>query len=211
MNKFLIKLVDRHPELKQNEASIEQAFGMICRSLENNGTLFICGNGGSAADAEHITGELLKGFMKKRPLSAAVKQQYSKQFGREGLDIASKLQGGVKAVALTSHPAFGTAFLNDVDGSLIYGQQLNALGSPGDVLLGISCSGNAENVRKAMMVARMKGIKTILLTGCGNGSCVEVSDCVIGVPCRETFMIQEYHLPIYHALCMMIEDHFYDE
>lgn len=211
MNEFLKKLIDRHPELEQNAGAIERAFTMICNSLEKNGTLFLCGNGGSAADAEHMAGELLKGFMKKRPLPAAVKKRYEEQFGPDGLEIASKLQGGIKAVALTSHPAFATAFLNDVDGSLIYAQQLNALGSAGDILLGISCSGNAENVRKAMIVARMKGIGTILLTGSGSGSCVKTADCIISTPCRETFMIQEYHLPVYHTLCMMLEDYFYDE
>ncbi len=211
MNEFLAKLIDRHPELKPNADRIEQAFEMICRSLEQNGTLFICGNGGSAADSEHIAGELLKGFVKKRPLSPVLKQKFEEYFGTAGLEMAGKLQGGLKAIALTSHPAFGTAFLNDVDASLIYGQQLNALGSAGDVLLGISCSGNAANVRKAMMVARVKGIKTILLTGNGKGSCMEMADCAIEAPCCETFMVQEYHLAIYHVLCMMIEDHFYNE
>lgn len=210
MNKFLVKLIERHPELEPDMGRIEQAFEMICKSLEQGGTLFICGNGGSAADSEHIAGELLKGFVKKRPLPPAVKQKFEDNFGSAGLEIAEKLQGGLKAMALTSHPAFGTAFLNDVDASLIYAQQLNALGSAGDVLLGISCSGNAGNVRKAMMVARVKRIKTVLLTGNGKGSCMEMADCAIEAPCSETFMIQEYHLPIYHALCMMIEDHFYD-
>ncbi len=211
MNKILDRLIERYPELRESVAAIERTYVMITESLERGGMFFVCGNGGSAADSEHIVGELMKGFVKKRPINKELKEQYRELFGDEGTDIAAKLQGGLKAVALTSHPALASAFLNDVDGTLIYAQQLNALGSKGDVLMGISCSGNAGNVKKAMMVAKVKGIQTVLLTGNKKGSCTDFADCVIGAPCCDTYMVQEYHLPIYHALCLMIEEHFYAE
>lgn len=211
MSKFLIELIKRRPELENISADIKNAYEIIVASLRNNGTLFTCGNGGSAADSEHIVGELLKGFVKKRPLDDLIKNRFSQKYGDEGKSIAEKLQEGLRAVSLTSHPAFNTAFLNDVDGSLIYGQQLYALGRKGDVLLGITCSGNAENIRKAMMTANIKEITTILLTGNKKGICTKYADCAIEVPCSETYMIQEYHLSIYHTLCMMIEDCFYNE
>ncbi len=211
MNKFLIELVKRRPELEEVLPNIEAAFELIIASLRNNGTLFTCGNGGSAADGEHIVGELLKGFVKKRPLAESVKKEFAEKYGDEGKNIAEKLQQGLKAIALTSHPAFTTAFLNDVDGSLIFAQQLYALGNKGDVLLGITCSGNAENIRKAMIAANIKGISTILLTGNKKGTCTKYAECMIEVPCSETYMIQEYHLSIYHTLCLMIEDYFFNE
>lgn len=210
MNKFLKGMFERYPMLSENEDSIKISYDLIKTSFENKGTLFTCGNGGSASDGEHIVGELLKGFLKKRPLEDNIKKNFINEFGESGIEIGQKLQGGLKAISLNSHPAFGSAFLNDVDGKFIYAQQLYALGSAGDVFLGISCSGNAQNVFNAIMVAKIKGIKTILLTGAGGGKCCEIADCIIAVPSRETFIIQEYHLPIYHTLCMMLEDYFYE-
>lgn len=211
MNKFLKNMFERYPMLSKTEDSIQTSYELIKNSFKNRGTLFTCGNGGSASDGEHIVGELLKGFLKKRPLEDNTKTDFLTEFGEAGRELGQKLQGGLKAISLNSHPAFCSAFLNDVDGKLIYAQQLYALGSKGDVLLGISCSGNAQNVFNAIMVAKIKGIKTILLTGDGAGKCCEIADCIINVPSRETFIIQEYHLPIYHTLCMMLEDYFYDK
>lgn len=211
MNNFLKNMFERYPMLSKIEDSIKISFELIKNSFENKGTLFTCGNGGSASDGEHIVGELLKGFLKKRPLADNIKENFIEKFGEAGREIGQNLQGGLKAISLNSHPAFGSAFLNDVDGKLIYAQQLYGLGSKGDVLLGITCSGNAQNVYNAIMVAKVKGIKTILLTGECAGKCCEIADCIISAPSKETFIIQEYHLPIYHTLCMMLEDYFYDK
>lgn len=211
MNKILNELFERYPRLSAIETPILKAFDWMKQSFKNEGTLFCCGNGGSASDCEHIVGELLKGFVKKRPLNSILKNKFINEFGDAGKEISEKLQGGLKAISLTSHPAFLSAFLNDVDGNFIYAQQLNILASKGDVLLGISCSGNSKNVYNAMMVAKIKEIKTILLTGNKPGKCCSIADCIINVPAEETFIIQEYHLPIYHTLCLMLEDYFYEK
>jgi D-sedoheptulose 7-phosphate isomerase len=134
-----------------------------------------------------------------------------KEFGAEGLELSQKLEVGLRAVTLTSHPSFATAFANDVDASMIFAQQLAALAGEGDVVLGISTSGKAENIRKCFITAKAKGIKTILLTGSCGGKCIEFADYSIKVPEKETFIIQEKHVAIYHTLCLIIEDYFYGQ
>ena len=166
---------------------------------------------GSASDADHISGELLKGFLLKREISDKIKEDLKANFGEEGNFIGERLQNGLKAISLTGHPALSTAFANDVDSSLIFAQQLYALGSSGDVVIGLSTSGNADNVLKCFQVAKVKGIKTILLGGKDGGKCGKIADVSIIVPENETYMIQELHLPIYHTLCIMIEDYFYGQ
>ncbi|WET06380.1 SIS domain-containing protein [Lentisphaerota bacterium ZTH] len=208
MEKFLIDFKERFPEMAHLDDKMLQAAGMIVEAMAAGHTLFACGNGGSASDSDHITGELLKGFKSLRPLKPELKEKFS-VYGDKGREMADKLQYGLRAVSLTSHPAFTTAFLNDVDGQLIFAQQLFALGREGDVLIGISTSGNAENVKSCFMTAKVMGVKTILLTGKDGGACASLADCEIRVPEQETYKIQEMHLPIYHTLCLMIEDHFY--
>ncbi len=211
MRKAVEQLIERHPVLTGCQDTVETMISLAEDTFRNNGTLFACGNGGSAADAEHICGELLKGFLQRRPLSAEHKQEFETCFGADGVEIAGKLQNGLRAVSLLSHPAFLSAFANDVDPDLMFAQQLWALGRRGDLLLAISTGGNASNVRKTLMTARTMGIRSILLTGNRHGVCEQYADCVVAVPESETFKIQELHLPVYHAFCMAVEASFFDE
>lgn len=209
-NKILSDLISRYKELAKVQNSILEAFNIIIYCLKNDNALFVCGNGGSAADSEHIVGELLKGFLLKREIkNLAFVERLKKLYGDEGVKLSAHLQNGLRAISLTSHPALATAFSNDVDASMVFAQQLYALARSNDVLLGISTSGNANNVYKAFQVASAMGVKTILLTGETGGKCSEIVDCSIRVPGTETYKIQEYHLPVYHALCAMLEESFY--
>ena len=210
MEKFTDNFIGRFPELNETLPSIIEAAEIIINALKNGGFLYLCGNGGSASDCEHIAGELLKSFKCKRELSSALKSEFS-NFGKDGRDLADKLEDGLRAVTLTSHPSFSTAFANDVDASMIFAQQLMALSAKGDVVMGISTSGNAENIKKCFITAKVKGLKTILLTGKTGGVCAEFADCLIKVPETETFLIQEKHVGIYHVLCLIIEDYFYGQ
>ena len=197
------RLIERYPELRDVESDIQKAFQILVSSYETDGKLLICGNGGSASDADHIVGELMKGFYKKRPLKESEKK------GME--EIAENLQGALPAISLTMHPALSTAFLNDVNPQMIFAQQLFGLGRPGDVLLALSTSGNSRNVVNAVMVAKARGIKVISMTGRTGGILKEYSDVCIRVPADITADIQELHLPIYHALCAMLESYFFLE
>ena len=209
MKKYLEELLVRYPVLASDRQEMESVITEVIASLEKGGTLFVCGNGGSGSDADHIAGELLKGFLSKRELSEEEKAGFEDRFGAEGRALSEELQHGLRCISLLSHPGFTTAFGNDVNPVLIFAQQLYALGRAGDVILGISTSGNAENIRRAFMVARTVGIRTVLLTGAVPGRCVPYADVVLGVPERETFKIQELHLPFYHMLCMTLEEHFF--
>ena len=185
--------------------SLKTMIEMVTETFRNGGTLFTCGNGGSAADSEHICGEFLKGFRMLRPLAADQRERFDSLFGVEGTETAAKLQNGLRCISLLSHPAYLSAFANDVDAELVFGQQLWALGRAGDVLLAISTGGNAANVKRALMVAKALGMRSILLTGNRHGCCEAYADCVVAGPESETYRIQEYHLPVYHLLCMTVE------
>lgn len=210
-NKFLKMLIKRYPKLAGTLDSIDDAFNIFKESYENDGIIYVCGNGGSAADAEHIVGELLKEFVVKRGPDADLSRKLIDRFGDEGMAIADGLQRGLRAVALNSHLSFSTAFANDVDGTLVFAQQLSVLARKNDVLLGITTSGNSENVVKCLQVAVSMGLKTVAMTGKDGGRCAGLADCCIMVPETETFIIQEYHLPIYHTLCLMLESFFYEK
>ena len=192
-------LIERCPTLSVCREQIEKIVSALVEMQENGGSLLLCGNGGSAADCEHISGELLKGFLLKRPLSEVEKSGIPSH-------IADKLQGGIKAIPLTSLSALGTAFSNDVDADLVYAQLVSVFGGKNDVFLGISTSGNAKNVCAAAEVARARGMKTFALTGLGGGRLAEICDCTVKVPECETFKIQELHLPVYHAICAQVEE-----
>ena len=210
--KHLEKLVSRYPVLQKVQESINLTFNIIKKSYESGGTLFLCGNGGSAADSEHIAGELLKSFLLPRKIDdSKFINNIKNKFNEDSEHILNKLQKGLKTISLTSHPALITAYSNDVDAEYIYAQQLYVLSKPGDILLGISTSGNAQNVYRAMQVASAAGVKTILLSGKTGGKCSEIADHSIIVPCYETYEIQELHLPIYHTLCIMLEEYFMDK
>lgn len=211
MKDHLKNLTERYAQLVSVRNDISDAYNILEKTFCNGGTLFACGNGGSASDSEHIVGELMKGFKLKRPLTDSDKSEIMQKLGSDGQMLADKLQYGLKAISLTGHPALSTAFSNDVEPELVFAQQLSVLGKKGDVLIGISTSGNSKNVYRAMQVARLKGISTILMTGEKPGKCLELADCAIKVPASETYLIQEYHLPVYHTLCIMIEEKFYGE
>lgn len=209
VNAHLQLLMERYPALQPIKDSIAKSYEMIRDCYESGGKLIIGGNGGSCADAEHIVGELMKGFKLPRVLDAQMTQKLTDVDPVLGAQLADNLQGGLPAVALSSHPSLNTAFLNDVNGEMMYAQQLNALGKPGDVFLGISTSGNAKNVQYAAITAKAKGMKVIGLTGKTGGKLNALADVNMVMPCDETYQIQELHLPVYHVLCLMLEEHFF--
>lgn len=202
-------LLKRYPILESVKSQIVQSYEIIRDCYDNGGKLIIGGNGGSCADAEHIVGELMKGFVLCRQLEKPLCDAMCAVDPVLGADLAEQLQGGLPAVALSSHNALNTAFLNDVNGEMMYAQQVNALGKPGDVFLGISTSGNAKNVRYAAIVAKAKGMKVLGLTGKTGGVLNELADVNMVMPREETYQIQELHLPVYHALCLMLEEYFF--
>ena len=207
---MLEELIGRYPILEPCRESIRQAYQALEECFLAGGKLLVAGNGGSAADSDHIVGELMKGFVKKRPLPDSLVQALKEADPQRGAELSQKLQGALPAIALTNHVALSSAFANDVDGILSYAQQVNGYGNRGDVFLGISTSGNAENVMYAAVTARAKGMKVIGLTGRDGGKLGAFADISIVVPKQETYQIQELHLPVYHALCLMLEKRFYD-
>lgn len=207
--KYLEELVERYPVLDAVKDDVQKAYELLEACYEQGGKLLIAGNGGSCADAEHIVGELMKGFVKRREVSDSFAECLRNADEVWGAELAKKLQGGLPAIALTGHAGLSTAYLNDVDGDLIFAQQTYGYGRPGDVLIGISTSGNAKNVMYAMTVAKALGMKTIGLTGKDGGALKREADVSVVVPETETFKIQELHLPVYHALCLMLEERFF--
>jgi len=165
----------------------------------------ICGNGGSAADAEHITGELMKSFKLKRPVSEEIRCSLEALFPDNGAYIADHLQVGIRALSLTGQSSFSSAFANDVAPDMVFAQQVFNYGCGSDVLWAISTSGNSKNVVNACIVAHVSGLYTIGMTGEHGGKLSEICDVTIRVPACETFRVQEYHLPVYHTLCAMLE------
>ncbi|MDR0867559.1 MAG: SIS domain-containing protein [Planctomycetota bacterium] len=206
----LSHLLENYPALAVCAGAWRQTVAAVLTCQQNGGTLFVAGNGGSGADAEHIAGEMLKGFLLPRPLTAAQKEKFAAQ-GLDGEQLAKKLQRGLRCVSLLSHPAFASAFANDVDADLIYAQQLFALARTGDVVLGISTSGNAENIRQLFITARALNLTTVLLTGNRRGAAEKYADLILAVPAAATPQIQELHLPLYHALCAEVEARFFAE
>lgn len=208
---ILEELVERYPVLGACKEDIWNAFIMLSNCYHNHGKLLVAGNGGSAADSEHIVGELMKGFVKSRRLSDEQKNQIMTIDPELGKSLCDNLQGALPAIALTGHPALSTAYLNDVDGTLGFAQQVYGYGNKGDVFLGITTSGNSLNILNASIAAKAKGLQVIALTGRDGGKVKQYADCSIIVPVRETYKIQELHLPIYHALCLMLEEVFFEE
>ena len=199
------ELFKRHPRLEICKESLEKALEILITGYENGGKLMVMGNGGSSADAEHLCGELTKGFLLKRPLSNDDKDK----FKNIDSSIADKLQMGLPSISLGVAHSGNSAFLNDVDPLLVYGQQIWVQGKDSDVVMGISTSGNSKNVIEGFKVAKAKGLKTIGLTGSKDSLSNEWADVVIQVPEEETFKAQELHLPVYHALCIELEFHFF--
>jgi len=177
---------------------------MITDCFRNGGKLLVCGNGGSAADSGHITGEFVKGFLKKRPLCPELVEKI-------GYDWASTLQQGLPCIDLTINAGANSATANDISGESVYAQAVTAYGREGDIIIGISTSGNAENVSRALLVARALGMKTIGMTGATGGRMAGIVDVLLNVPETETYKIQELHLPLYHQICARVEANLFEK
>jgi len=196
----------RTPELKALRPEMEKALDMLTAMAKSGNCVLVCGNGGSCSDSEHIAGELIKGFLKKRPLTDAECAAWEKLFGAEGLEQAKCLQEGIACRVLSSQTALMTAVLNDNDPALAYAQTAWACAKPGDVFIGISTSGNAKNVLAAARAAKVRGAKVIAMTGAKDSRLSEIADCALQVPSTETYRVQEYHIQVYHWLCAAVEE-----
>ena len=209
MEEHLNHLIDRYPKLIVCKEAIMQAYEILEAAYQNGRKLLVCGNGGSASDSEHIVGELMKEFKLKRKVygnQAAALKEIDPELGQV---LADNLQGALPAISLTGHSALQTAYMNDAVPELVFAQQVNGYGKPGDVFLGISTSGNSKNVLYAAVTAKAKGLKVIGLTGAKENKLMKFADVCIRVPETETYKIQELHLPVYHCLCLMLEQKFF--
>lgn len=202
-------LIKRYPVLEVTKEEIVSAYLVMEECYENGGKLLTAGNGGSAADSEHIAGELMKRFKTPRPVSSEYAEKLKKIDPERGEVLAQNLECSLMAIPLVAHEALTTAYINDVDGFGVFAQQLFGFGRPGDVFLAISTSGNSKNIMNATVVAKASNIKVIGLTGANGDELASVADVAVKVPETETYMIQELHLPIYHCWCLMLEDKFF--
>lgn len=202
-------LIERYPELNSQKENIIAAYKILEESYARGGKLLIAGNGGSAADSEHIVGELMKGFENPRKLSKKYKERLESIDMKMGKILAENLQGSLPAIALDGHLALSTAYMNDCEPLLCFAQQVNGFGNERDVFLGISTSGNSSNILYASIVAKAKGLKVIALTGANDSKLSALADITVRSSQTRTYMIQEQHLPIYHCLCLMLENRFF--
>ncbi len=202
---ILEKLCERYPALIGVKLEIAKTFGIMQAAILCGKKIMVCGNGGSAADSEHIVGELLKSFKKPRPIDAFIYEELGK-YGDCGERLRKTLEGSIRAIALTSHLALSTAFSNDKEPSAVFAQQLYGLGDCGDVLICISTSGKSQNCVMAAVTAKVMGISVVSFTGQKESELSGLSDAVIAVPETETYLVQELHLPVYHCLCAMLEE-----
>lgn len=201
----------QYPAIAGCRDGIEKSFLLLKACYEQGGKVMVCGNGGSASDSEHIVGELMKGFLMRRKIIGPDRDLLVSAFSGDGEHIADCLQGALPAISLVSHTSLMTAFANDIATDMVFAQQVYGYGRAGDVLIGLSTSGNSANVINAIMTARAFGVKTIGFTGSSGGKMKDLCDAVITVPALETYKIQEYHLPVYHALCAAVEAEFFKE
>ncbi len=208
-NIFLKDLIKRYPQLLSVENEIQEAAEYLIKCYQKSGKVLVCGNGGSCSDSDHIVGELMKSFEQKRPVSETLRNRLAELSGERGKYLSEKLQQGLPAISLTAHSALISAVANDTDADLIFAQQVVGYGNPGDVLIGISSSGNSQNVIDAIITAKAKGMIVIGLTGETGGKMKSYCDILINVPGKRTAFVQELHLPIYHTLCLIIENNFF--
>jgi D-sedoheptulose 7-phosphate isomerase len=211
VNEYLDLLIARYPALICVKQDVLEAYRLLAQCYKEDKKLLVAGNGGSAADAEHIVGELMKGFKLPRKVTAEFAEKLLAVDDQMGAVLAENLQGALPAIALDGHAALSTAYMNDCEPLLCFAQQVNGYGRPGDVLLAISTSGNSQNVVYAAAVAKAKGMKIIGLTGEKKSKLSEYADVCVRVPETETYMVQELHQPIYHSLCLMLESAFFKE
>ena len=206
---FLSHLIERYPGLFRIKNQLHNAAKLLINTYRNGGKVLICGNGGSSADSDHIVGELMKSFIKKRPISEELHRMLEKE-GEMGKFIAKYIEQGLPAISLSSQSSFLTAYINDVDPALLYAQQVVALAKPEDLLWCLSTSGNSKNVVYAAVAAKAMKIPVLSLTGQDPSKLSKESTVCIQVPEKETYKIQELHLPIYHALALIVEEYFFD-
>lgn len=206
---ILNDLIKRYPALETLKDKISDAGQALISCYENKGKVLVCGNGGSSSDSDHIVGELMKGFEHKRPIDEQFKNKLLEIDRERGRFLSEKLQVGLPAISLTAQTALITAVANDNDASVIFAQQVVGYGSASDILIAISSSGNSQNVLDAILVAKAKGLKVIGLTGESGGKMNGLCDVLINVPGKRTASVQELHLPVYHALCVIVESHFF--
>lgn len=192
-------LTERYPALKKIEGDIRKALELIIAVYESGGKVLVCGNGGSAADSEHIVGELMKGFILKRNV-------HDERIPEE---LRCKLQGALPAISLPSQSAILSAYINDVDPEMMYAQLVYGYARENDLVIGLSTSGNSKNIVNALTVANAVGAKTLAMTGASGGALAKIADALIALPESETYKIQEYCLPVYHYLCAETEKHFF--
>ena len=209
MEEQLNILIERYPNLSVCKEDIRKAYELLECAYQNGRKLLVCGNGGSASDSEHIVGELMKEFKLKRKVYGAQATALKAIDPELGQVLADNLQGALPAICLTGHSSLTTAFMNDANADLVFAQQVNGYGKVGDVFLGISTSGNSKNVLYAAVNAKAKGLKVIGLTGAKEKKLMQFADVCIRVPETETYKIQELHLPVYHCLCLMLENRFF--
>lgn len=205
---YLDQLITEYPTLSSCREEVYKAFEVLRDTYAKGGKLLVCGNGGSGADAEHIVGELMKEFYIRRPMKKEIKDAL-KAFGEDGVMLGDYLQEALPAITLTSNISLSTAFANDAKPELVFAQQVYGYGKQGDVIIGISTSGNSKNVIYALKTAKALGLRTIGFTGKSGGALKELCDVCICAPSDITYKIQEYHLPIYHTLCRMVEEVFF--
>ena len=206
---MLDNLLRNYPALEDCKMDIVKAFELLKSVYENKGIILACGNGGSASDAEHMVGEMMKTFNLDRPLPENLKRKLTRDFGNDGKFLADRLQRSLTAISLVSQTSLITARGNDVSADLIFAQQVMGYGKPGDVLFAITTSGNSKNILNAVYTAKVMGLKVIGLTGRTGGKMKAHCDVAICVPADETPRIQELHIPVYHTLCAMLENHFF--
>ncbi len=199
----------RYPVLEGCKRSIYKAFELLKETVLRQNILYLAGNGGSAADSEHIVGELMKSFMAKRLIDEKLADKLKSLYGEEGEKLSLDLEGGFRALSLPSLISLSTAIINDVNSDVMFAQMLNSIGVEGDVFWGISTSGNSKNIVNAAMLAKAKGLKVMALVGQKECRLDALCDVIIHVPETETYKVQELHLPVYHALCAMLESEFY--
>lgn len=206
--KILDELLERYPELEYLREDISKAFSLICNAFESGGKLLVCGNGGSAADADHIVGELMKGFLLKRPLPVNEKEKL--RAAGDATGIGDHLQIGLPAINLCAQSGLMTAFINDCNADDVFAQQVYAYARNSlDILLGLSTSGNSRNVVNAVITARAIGIPSVAITGKKESKLSSLATVCLRLPSDETFKVQEYTLPVYHCLCAMVEQYFF--
>ena len=209
LKKHVDSLIERYPVLQSCQEAIINAYFVMETCYEHDGKLLIAGNGGSAADSEHIAGELMKRFKSPRPISQKFAEKLKIVDPIRGPELANNLERSLMAIPLVAHEALSTAYINDVDGLGVFAQQLYGFGRPGDVFLGISTSGNSKNIMNAAVVAKALEIKVIGLTGAKGNELAKIADVAVQAPATETYIVQELHLPIYHCWCLMLEEHFF--